>query len=73
MNRWQNMGVLDRVVRAGVGLLALILGAYGGLSPLWSTIAYVVTVLMIATAAVGICPAYLPFRIDTRPRTPRPA
>lgn len=55
-----NMGGTDRIVRgaAGIGLIAWALT--GG--PVWAWIG----VVPLLTAAIGWCPAYLPFGISTR-------
>jgi hypothetical protein len=54
-----NVGGIDRIVRgvAGIGLIAWALA--GG--PVWAWIG----VVPLATAAIGWCPAYLPFGIST--------
>lgn len=54
-----NVGGIDRIVRglAGVALVAWAL--MGG--PVWAWIG----VVPLATAALGWCPAYLPFGIST--------
>ena len=54
-----NMGSIDRIVRgvAGIGLVAWALT--GG--PVWAWIG----VVPLATAALGWCPAYVPFGIST--------
>jgi hypothetical protein len=54
-----NMGGIDRIVRgvAGIGLIAWALA--GG--PVWAWIG----VVPLLTAAVGWCPAYVPFGIST--------
>jgi hypothetical protein len=54
-----NMGTVDRIVRgvAGIGLIAWAL--MGG--PVWAWIG----VVPLATAAIGWCPAYVPFGIST--------
>jgi hypothetical protein len=54
-----NMGSIDRIVRgvAGIGLIAWALT--GG--PVWAWIG----VVPLATAALGWCPAYVPFGIST--------
>jgi hypothetical protein len=54
-----NMGSIDRIVRAvaGVGLIAWAL--MGG--PVWAWIG----VVPLLTAAIGWCPAYVPFGIST--------
>jgi hypothetical protein len=54
-----NTGSIDRIVRgvAGIGLVAWALT--GG--PVWAWIG----VVPLATAALGWCPAYVPFGIST--------
>lgn len=54
-----NVGGIDRIVRgaAGIGLIAWAI--MGG--PVWAWIG----VVPLITAAVGWCPAYVPFGIST--------
>lgn len=54
-----NMGSIDRVVR-GVAGIALVAWALAG-GPVWAWIG----VVPLATAALGWCPAYVPFGIST--------
>ena len=60
-----NMGSIDRVVRVVVGLalLSLLFVLDGGAR--WFGLIGVVPIL---TAAIGWCPAYLPFGFSTCPR-----
>lgn len=57
-----NMGSIDRIVRAMVGLalLSLIFLLDGGAR--WFGL---IGIVPLATAALGWCPAYLPFGIST--------
>lgn len=57
-----NVGTIDRVIRAvlGVALLSLIFILEGN-ARWWGLIGLV----PLATAALGWCPAYLPFGINT--------
>ena len=68
MSMCKNVGVIDRTIRAIVGVVALVLafvalgvmtGAIAGI------IAAVVGVVMLGTAAMGICPLYVPFKLST--------
>ena len=54
-----NMGSVDRIVR-GVAGIALIAWALRG-GPVWAWIG----VVPLLTAAIGWCPAYVPFGIST--------
>lgn len=58
-----NMGKIDRILRAilGIGLISL---AFVGPQTPWGWIG----VIPLITALVGWCPAYLPFGISTCPK-----
>ncbi|MEM6325955.1 MAG: DUF2892 domain-containing protein [Bacteroidota bacterium] len=64
-----NMGRTDRTVRLGAAavLLVLVLFVTSGVT---SWILGGVAVVLAATSAVGTCPAYLPFGLSTRGRSP---
>ncbi len=70
----KNVGSIDRGVRAIVGALALVL-AFTTLSvmtgSLLGIIAAVVGVVMLGTAAMGMCPLYIPFKLSTCSTAPR--
>jgi hypothetical protein len=57
-----------------IGIVALVLafttlGVMAG--AVWGIIAAVVGVVMLGTAALGMCPAYMPFKISTCKVSPR--
>ena len=54
-----NMGSVDRIVRGVAGIALIAWALMGG--PVWAWIG----VVPLATAAIGVCPAYLPFGITT--------
>ena len=56
----KNLGTIDRALRivAGLGLIGATLAGY---LPAWGWIG----VVLLATAAIGWCPAYLPFGLKT--------
>ena len=58
----KNVGSVDRAVRGAAGLGLLAWALMGG--PVWAWIG----VVPLATAAIGWCPAYLPFGISTCPK-----
>jgi membrane-bound ClpP family serine protease len=69
-----NIGTADRAVRAVIGIVALVLafttlGVMAG--AVWGIVAAVVGVVMLGTAALGMCPAYMPFKISTCKVSPR--
>jgi hypothetical protein len=55
----RNIGTTDKIIRVLAGLAMLVLGI--ALKSWWG----VIGVLPVLTAFVGICPAYIPFRIST--------
>jgi hypothetical protein len=62
----QNMGTADRFVRALlVAPALLVIGFVVGFGTVAGVIAAVLAVVMLATAAVGFCPLYLPFHVHT--------
>lgn len=61
-----NMGTADRLVRALlVAPALLVVAAMVGFATALGIIATVLAVVMLGTAAVGSCPLYLPFHVDT--------
>lgn len=54
-----NVGGIDRVVRIGAGLCLVAWAAFGG--PVWAWIG----VVPLATGAIGWCPAYPLFGMNT--------
>lgn len=64
-----NVGGIERPVRIGVGILALGIGAFGGLPPVGTGIAFVVGTIALVTGAVGFCPLWAVFGINTCPIT----
>ena len=56
----KNMGGLDRVVRAVIGVVLLGLAATGTVG-MWGYLG----IVPLATAAIGWCPAYLPFGLSS--------
>ena len=62
-----NVGTVDRIIRAVVGLAAL-LGAFAlGSGSIAFVLLMVVGAILLVTAAVGFCPLYRVFGISTCP------
>jgi hypothetical protein len=57
----RNVGSADRVLRAGLGVLALALVYFGPHSS-WGFVG----ILLLVTAAIGFCPLYSIFGLSTR-------
>ncbi|ABZ95805.1 Hypothetical protein LBF_3367 [Leptospira biflexa serovar Patoc strain 'Patoc 1 (Ames)'] len=63
---FQNMGLYDRIIRVVVGLVLGGLYLGGVVEGTTAIVLFVVGLVMIATSAIGFCPAYLPFKISTK-------
>ncbi|MDN5358227.1 MAG: hypothetical protein PWP76_70 [Candidatus Diapherotrites archaeon] len=61
----QNVGMVDRVVRAVVGLVALYF-AYFEATGAWQIVLYVVAAVGIITALTGYCALYAVLGINTK-------
>jgi hypothetical protein len=69
----RNMGSFDRAARACVIAPVAIGLALGlGATSIGGIILLAAAGIMLATGATGVCPAYVPFGIDTRGRAPLP-
>lgn len=68
----KNMSNVDRTVRALIAAVALVVAIVVGAGSVAGIVLLVVTALMTATAAVGYCPLYALFHIDSHGRRPLP-
>ncbi len=69
----RNMGSFDRAVRAFVIAPIALATALGlGATSIGGIALLALAGIALATGATGVCPAYVPFGIDTRGRTPLP-
>jgi hypothetical protein len=59
----RNEGGLDRTFRIVLGLLLILSGYVAGGT--WGIVLYVVAIVPLLTGAIGWCPLYSLFRIDT--------
>jgi predicted RND superfamily exporter protein len=55
----QNVGSADKIVRVVLGLVIIVLAV------IYKSWFGVIAIIPLATAAIGWCPAYLPFGIST--------
>ena len=62
----KNMGSLDKTVRLIAAVVLIALAATGTISGTFAIAAYVVAAIFVVTSFVSVCPAYLPFGINTR-------
>lgn len=59
----KNMGQTDRIIRAVIGIVAII--AFFMVSGGWAWLLLVVGVVLLATSAMGSCPPYSLLGINT--------
>lgn len=66
MKKYQNMGQIDRIIRlvVGAGLIILLFL----LESNWRYVG-IIGIILVLTSVVGVCPLYMPFKIDTRKKT----
>ena len=62
----QNMSSLDRIIRTVIAIILLALSLTGVLTGVVATIGIIFAVIFLLTAAVGLCPLYLPFKFSTK-------
>ena len=60
-----NVGTLDRIIRAILGIILLVLPFLVALGAAIKWLLIIVGIILLFTAAVGFCPLYLPFGINT--------
>ncbi|MCG3209435.1 MAG: hypothetical protein FOGNACKC_03060 [Anaerolineae bacterium] len=60
-----NEGTIDRVVRIIVGLVLVGLGFFS-ISGAVGVIVGILGLILLVTGAIGWCPLYMPFKINTR-------
>jgi hypothetical protein len=61
----KNMGMTDRIVRAIVGIGLLIL-AFIVVTGVLQIIFWIFAAILLVTALVGVCPAYMLFHFSTK-------
>jgi len=62
-----NVGGIERPIRIVVGIVALGIGAFAGLSPVGAGVAFVVGTIALVTGAIGFCPLWTLMGINTCP------
>lgn len=60
-----NVGGIERPIRIGAGLVAIIIGLFAGLSTAVAGTALAVGAILLLTGAVGFCPLFALLGIST--------
>jgi len=61
----KNMGTIDRIIRASIAILIVILYFTGKISGAVAIILGIIAVAFLLTSFIGWCPIYKPFGIST--------
>ena len=61
----KNMGLVDRVIRILAAVLVAVLYLTHVISGPLAIVLGVIAAVFVVTGFVGVCPAYLPFRLST--------
>jgi hypothetical protein len=61
-----NMGLVDRIVRAALAVVVLILYLAGQITGVADVVLGILAVVFLATSVVAFCPLYLPLGISTK-------
>jgi hypothetical protein len=68
-----NVGTIDRVVRALIGLVLVLLPFFSGWAiwseTLWTVISVIVGLVLIGTAAFSFCPIYAALGLSSKRRS----
>lgn len=59
-----NIGQTDRIIRFVVGIVLLLIGLFVVTGAL-QVILILLGAILLATAAIRVCPLYMPFKINT--------
>jgi hypothetical protein len=61
-----NLASWDRIARVVIGIILFVLGLTNVVTGPLMWVVYALGVVMFATAAVGVCPLYMPFNFSTK-------
>jgi len=62
----KNIGTIDKIVRILIAVVIAILYFTNVLSGTLGIILLILSAIFILTSLLGVCPLYLPFRINTK-------
>ena len=62
-----NVGGIERPIRIVLGILLIGIGAFAGLPPMGTGIMLAIGTIALVTGAIGFCPAWSLFGINTCP------
>jgi hypothetical protein len=64
----KNMGSADRAIRVLLAIVVAALYLTGTITGTTAVVLGLIAVVFVVTGAMGFCPAYLPFKINTAGR-----
>lgn len=60
-----NVGGIEKPIRIGLGIVAIVIGLFAGLSTGVAGVALAVGAILLLIGAVGFCPLFMLFGIST--------
>jgi hypothetical protein len=61
----KNMGTIDKVIRVLIAIVLVALYYSNAITGTLGIVLVIVSVVLVVTSLIGICPLYLPFGIST--------
>ena len=62
----KNMGTVDRIIRALLAVVVVVLGVTNVIAGTWLVVLGIVAAVLVLTSIIGLCPPSLPFKVSTR-------
>ena len=61
----KNMGTIDRIIRVVLAVIVVVLYLTGQVTGTAAIILGVLAAIILVTAAIGVCPLYVPIKLST--------
>ena len=61
----KNMGIIDRVLRFVLAVIIAVLYFTNSINGIIAIILGIIAIIFLLTSLIGICPAYIPLKINT--------
>ena len=65
----ENMGSLDRILRALFAVIVAVLYFTNVISGTWAIVLGILAIVFLLTSLIGVCPLYMPFKISTKKKS----
>ncbi|MCX6245613.1 MAG: DUF2892 domain-containing protein [Bacteroidetes bacterium] len=61
----KNMGIADRIIRIVIAIIVVVLYATGVIPGTLGIVLVTLSGILVLTSILGICPAYMPIKLNT--------